>query len=75
MFESYVPITFLKNTFKLRRATHSAEEQRLANQDLLQLSRPRTMATVTDDPLDKKVEMTNWEQVRSKYYITDRSQD
>ena len=21
------------------------------------------MATVTDDPLDKKVEMTNWEQV------------
>lgn len=33
------------------------------------------MATVTDDPLDKKVEMTNWEQVRSIYYITDRSQD
>lgn len=26
------------------------------------LSRSRTMATVTDDPLSKKVEMTNWEQ-------------
>ncbi|KAL9019490.1 MAG: hypothetical protein Q9185_003282 [Variospora sp. 1 TL-2023] len=25
------------------------------------LARPRTMATVTDDPLSKKVEMTNWE--------------
>ncbi|KAL8915567.1 MAG: hypothetical protein Q9171_000132 [Xanthocarpia ochracea] len=25
------------------------------------LARPRTMATVTDDPLSKKVEMSNWE--------------
>ena len=33
------------------------------------------MATVTDDPLDKKVEMTNWEQVRSIYYITDRARN
>ena len=29
-----------------------------------QLSRSRTLATVTDDPLSKKVEMTNLEQVR-----------
>ena len=28
-----------------------------------QLSRSRTLATVSDDPLDKKVEMTNWEKV------------
>ena len=28
-----------------------------------QLARSRTMATVTDAPLDKKVEMTNWEKV------------
>lgn len=28
-----------------------------------QLSRIRTFATVTDAPLDKKVEMTNWEKV------------
>lgn len=25
------------------------------------------MATVTDDPLDKKVEMTNWEQASPPY--------
>ena len=29
-----------------------------------QLARSRAFATVTDDPLDKKVEMTNWEKVR-----------
>ena len=34
-----------------------------ADENLLQLSRSRTMATVTDDPLSRKVEMTNWEQV------------
>jgi hypothetical protein len=28
-----------------------------------QLTRSRTFATVTDAPLDKKVEMTNWEKV------------
>lgn len=28
-----------------------------------QLARPRGMATVTDDPLSKKVEMSNWEKV------------
>ena len=27
------------------------------------------MATVTDDPLSKKVEMTNWEQVMSPVYM------
>jgi hypothetical protein len=28
-----------------------------------QLPRPRGLATVVDSPLDKKVEMTNWEKV------------
>ena len=27
------------------------------------------MATVTDDPLDKKVEMTNWEQVCALHFV------
>ena len=27
------------------------------------------MATVTDDPLDKKVEMTNWEQVSALHSV------
>ena len=30
---------------------------------LLKLQRTRTLATVTDAPLDRKVEMTNWEKV------------
>ena len=34
---------------------------------LLQLARPRAMATVTDDPLSRKVEMTNWEKVNIPY--------
>ena len=31
-----------------------------------QFARHRNFATVTDDPLDKKVEMTNWERVSSR---------
>jgi len=34
-----------------------------------QLSRSRTMATVIDDPLSKKVEMTNWEKVWLQHYF------
>lgn len=34
-----------------------------------QLSRARGLATVTDDPLDKKVEMTNWEKVGTNNHI------
>lgn len=35
----------------------------------LQLSRTRAYATVSDAPLDKKVEMTNWEKVSSIDYF------
>ncbi|KAL9623837.1 MAG: hypothetical protein Q9160_001828 [Pyrenula sp. 1 TL-2023] len=35
---------------------------------MLQLPGTRTLATVTDSPLDKKVEMTNWEKVCQKNF-------
>ena len=39
------------------------DDHTFADSSFDQLSRSRTLATVTDDPLSKKVEMTNWEQV------------
>ena len=51
------PLQALTNMVDIHRASWNAD------QSLLQLSRSRTMATVTDDPLSRKVEMTNWEQV------------
>lgn len=46
----------------------SQAEKRMIDTDYAnpQLARPRTMATVTDDPLGQKVEMTNWEKVSDR---------
>ena len=69
MSELYVPLYLsLVTIFKLqnlhsRSIAHSSIH--LTDVALKQLSRSRTLATVTDDPLSQKVEMTNWEKVNT----------
>ena len=68
MFESYVYV--LHRFAPSLGVYHSAileafSRTTSADLALIQLSRSRTLATVSDDPLDKKVEMTNWEKVNS----------